>query len=291
MKPLQLSDPAQLLPDLAAPRGGTDDFWARQRVRLCYLWRHGRLPRLDQPVRFTEWVQWRKLNDRDARKPPLVDKVRVKHHVAALLGDEWITPTLYYGAALPAQPEWPRPFVVKARHGCRQHVFVRDDEVDWEDVQRRARGWTRGPYGVWLDEWIYRHVPLGVIVEPFIGTDGVLPVDYKVHVFGGRTACVQVDQSREHGHQRAFFDTEWNCLWASSGYRLGAPPQSLSEMLSAAEWLGADFDFVRCDLYEIGGRPRFGELSFYPASGLKRLHDALDHWLGQLWAEARGPTH
>ena len=42
-------------------RGG---WLARLRIRLTYWWRHGRLPDIDAPRTFTEWVQWRKLNER-----------------------------------------------------------------------------------------------------------------------------------------------------------------------------------------------------------------------------------
>lgn len=39
-------------------------------------------------------------------------------------------------------------------------------------------------------------------------------------------------------------------------------------MIAAAETLSAGFAFVRVDLYEVSGQPRFGEMPFYPGSGL-----------------------
>ena len=36
-----------------------------------------------------------------------------------------------------------------------------------------------------ISEWRYRHIP-PVLVEPFVGTDLELPVDYKFFVFDGR---------------------------------------------------------------------------------------------------------
>ena len=56
------------------------------RVGIIYRWRHGRWPALAAPRRFTEWVQWRKLNDRDAARSRLTDKAWSKHFVASLLG-------------------------------------------------------------------------------------------------------------------------------------------------------------------------------------------------------------
>ena len=59
-------------------------------------------------------------------------------------------------------------------------------------------------------------------------------------------------------------------------------------MIDAASRLGRDFDFVRVDLYAIAGEPRFGELTFYPGSGLDRFSpDSLDTMLGERWTAAR----
>ena len=286
MKPLHYAENHAALQQASAPAVADDWEAVRLRMHICYLWRHKRLGDFDNPVRFTEWVQWRKINTRDPRLPPLIDKVQVKQHVAGLLGEHWVTPTLWHGTDLPERPEWPMPFVVKARHGCRQYEFVRTGREDWGAIRRKAQKWIREPYGKLLDEWAYAHVPRGVIVEPFIGEGGMLPVDYKVHVFGGKAVCIQVDQAREHGHQRAYFDRNWTRLWASSGWSDIQPPRSLGEIWEASEVLARDFDFARCDFYEIGGKPRFGEITFYPASGLKPLGDALDFWLGGLWADA-----
>lgn len=260
---------------------------ARLRILLTYAWRHRRVARLDRPVRFTDWVQWRKLYDRDARMAPLADKLAVKHHVARVLGCDWVTPTLYHGPDLPDAPCWPVPFVVKSRHGSNQRAFVRTGQEDWGAVRRAAARWMRGPYGQWLDEWSYRLVPRGIIVEPFIGAGGEFPVDYKIYVFGGRATCVKVDCNREHGHWRAIYDLDWRQVWAPEGWQDQPPPPSLGAMIAAAETLAAGFDFVRVDFYEVGGAPRFGEMTFYPGSGLSPLPAPLDHWLGAHWTAAR----
>ena len=47
-------------------------------------------------------------------------------------------------------------------------------------------------------------------------------------------------------------------------------------MLEVAETLGAAFDFVRVDLYDVGGEVWFSELTPYPGGGLDRFDPALD---------------
>lgn len=258
------------------------------RLHLIYGWRHGRLLRLTKPERWSEWVQWRKAFDHDPRQPLLQDKLRVKRHVAELLGPEWVTPTLWHGSLLPETPPWPAPFVVKARHGCKQTRFVREASADWPEIRRAAARWMQRRYGFWLDEWLYRDIPRGLIVEPFVGSRGVLPIDWKIYVFGGRPVAVQVHRNRETAHNWVLFTPDWRRLTAPDGLPDPVPPQSLSRMLAAAALLGEGFDFLRADFYEVDGVPKFGEITFYPGSGLDPFKpDGIDHWLGATWREAR----
>ncbi|ESZ87304.1 MAG: polysaccharide biosynthesis protein [Blastomonas sp. CACIA14H2] len=270
------------------PVGGTSDRLARMRIAITYLWRHHCLPDLQNPRRFTEFVQHRKLFDRDPRLPVCSDKIAAKTYVADRLGSDWVTPTLWQGDALPANPVWPLPLVVKSRHGCTQRAFVRSSHDDWDAIRRRSGAWMAQPYGVWLDEWLYREIPRGLLVEPFIGADGQLPVDYKLYVFAGQVACIQVHLQRETRHRWMLFDRQWRRFSSPTRDADPARPGSLDRMIEAAETLGQGFDFVRVDFYEIDGAPRFGEMTFYPGSGLDPFDpQEIDLMLGRLWAEAR----
>ena len=153
----------------AVPAGPKPRLGSLVRIGLTYGWCHNRLPALSTPTRFTEFVQRRKLYDRDPRLPTYADKVAVKALVAARLGSEWVTPTLWHGEALPDTARWPEPFVVKSRHGCRQIAFMRGAGDDWADIVRQSQGWMRRDYGRWLDEWLYTCIPRGLLVEPYLG--------------------------------------------------------------------------------------------------------------------------
>jgi TupA-like ATPgrasp len=261
---------------------------ARARIALTYAWRHGRLPRIDSPVTFTDWVQFRKLTDRNMLMPLFADKVRAKAQVAAKLGDDWIIPTLWHGNQLPAVPEWPLPLVVKSRHGCNQSAFIRTGAEDWAAIRRRARRWVGSTYGGWLDEWLYSQITPGVLVEPFVGIDGKLPVDYKFYVFGGRVEYVQVHIDRERHHRWIVLDRSWHRVSSPTADENPPMPYSLPAMIEAAEMLGKAFDFVRADFYDISGRPLFGEMTFYPGSGLDPFDPvALDTTMGKLWQTAQ----
>ena len=260
---------------------------ARWRIALTYRFRHGRWPDLDNPQTFTELVQARKLAGVDAAMSRMADKVTAKRIVAAELASDWIIPTLWSGTDLPAMPEWRAPFVVKARHGCNQTAFVLDDSADWAAIRRRAARWMRSAYGYWLDEEIYAAIPRGLIVEPFVGAPPVLPVDYKFYVFGGRVEYVQIHLGRGGRHRWILLDRQWRRVSAASADADPPHPVSLARMIAAAETLAAERDFLRVDLYEIDGRPLFGEMTFYPGSGLDRFDPvSLDSTLGAHWLRA-----
>ena len=97
-------------------------------VQTHYLIHHKRRANIRRPVRFTEKVVHRKIFDRDARLPMMVDKIAVKEFVASRLGSEFVTPTLWSGERLPPLHErnWPIPFVIKTNNGSGTNVFVRN---------------------------------------------------------------------------------------------------------------------------------------------------------------------
>ena len=260
---------------------------APARVRLTYWWRHRRLPDLAHPRLFTEWVQHRKLHERDPQLALFADKVAVKPWVAATLGLDWVTPTLWHGPVLPERPVAPLPLVVKARGGCGHLAIVRTP-ADWTAARGRAARWTRHGYGRWLDEWAYAAVPRGVLIEPLLGDGVALPIDYKLFVFGGRVAYVQVHLDRATHHRWIVMDRDWRRASPPTRDPDPPPPASLAAMIAGAQALAAGRDFLRVDLYEIAGRPRFGEVTIYPGSGLLPVvPPALDRRMGELWRAAR----
>lgn len=253
------------------------------RVAVIYRWRHGHWPKLAEPALFTEWVQWRKLNDRDRGLALLTDKLHSKRLAHATLGEAMVVPTLWHGDLLPEMPPAPLPLMVKANHGCRQFMVVTTLE-EWRRARILAPGWLKTAYGIWLDEWHYREAERTLLIEPLIGDGDVPPIDYKIYVFGGRAELVQVHEDRAGSHRWAQYDRQWTQLsrHASTIER----PVSLPEMLASAERLAVGRDFLRIDFYEVSGRAMFGEFCLFPGSGLDRFDPVeLDHRLGRRWSE------
>lgn len=256
--------------------------WARLRVKVIFFWRHGYFPNLDAPRLFTEWVQWRKLYDRDLSLAALTDKVYAKSFAAERIGSDLIIPTLWQGEQLPVSAPWPMPFIVKSNHGCKQFVVVRCAK-DWQRARRLAPKWLKSVYGQWLDEWHYGRAEQTLIVEPFIGPAVDLPRDYKVFVFGGVAHFIQVHIDRASRHRWVQYDRHWSKVSTSSDDL--DQPLRLADMLDAAEKIAGRRDHLRVDFYEVAGRLWFGETCLYPGSGLDRFNPvALDETFGRLWA-------
>lgn len=260
--------------------------WRRIRVGLTYWWRHGRWPNLTDPLLFTEWVQWRKLNDRCPRRALLTDKLHSKGVATEALGAAMVVPTLWSGDRLPSEPPAPLPLVVKANHGCGHFLIVRTIE-EWQAARRETVNWLGQSYGQWLDEWHYEAARRTLLVEPLLGEGRALPVDYKIYVFGGRAELVQVHEDRAGDHRWAQLDRHWRPV--SARKPTVAAPASLAIMLDAAERLAAGHDFLRVDFYEVDGLPVFGEFCLFPGSGLDPFDPlSLDQSLGAMWRAARG---
>ena len=59
-------------------------------------------------------------------------------------------------------------------------------------------------------------------------------------------------------------------------------------MIRISEQLAVETDFVRVDLYDVGGRVVFGELTSYPLGGSRRFRpESFDATVGRWWTTPR----
>lgn len=82
----QIADTSSPAPSCLARRNARASWSVLARLHLTYLWRHRRFLSIDQPMRFTELVQRRKLLNRDPRLPQLIDKLAVTPRLRSSLG-------------------------------------------------------------------------------------------------------------------------------------------------------------------------------------------------------------
>lgn len=98
--------------------------------------------------------------------------------------------------------------------------------------------------------------------------------DYKFYCFNGEPRFLYVSQGLEDhdAAQISFLTLDWQFApFIRNDYQpfneLPKKPVSFEKMIEITKKLSADIPFVRVDLYEINGKPRFSEMTFTPCSG------------------------
>ncbi|MGY1845554.1 ATP-grasp fold amidoligase family protein [Modestobacter sp. SYSU DS0875] len=246
---------------------------------------HGRWP-ARVPRTFTEKVNWRVVHDRRPLIGQLGDKLAMKAYAADVLPALRIPRVLWTGTDVAglAGADLPGRWVLKPNHGT-MRVHLGGGRPDVDQLRRVTAGWLDEPLYRTRGEWVYSQARRLLLVEEFLGA-GEPPADVKLLVFGGRVRLVQVDTGRFGDHRRRLYTPDWTPVDVAEDVAPGpvtAPPASLDELTKVAEALGAAFDFVRVDLYDVDGEVWFGELTPYPGGGLDRFDPALDQVLGEWW--------
>ncbi|WP_311053127.1 ATP-grasp fold amidoligase family protein [Rhodococcus qingshengii] len=248
------------------------------------------LPR--KPSRFTEKIQWRIIRDRRELISRCGDKLAMKMHAAVTDPDILIPETLWFGTDLKSvyNRDWGTDWVLKPIGGSGYTVFgsgsLRESGVDLDAVGT----WKVDAQARLYGEWTYKHARPGYLIEKRIETaQGESPNDLRFFVFDGAVRVIQVDSPRTSVVHRRFYTPDWVPLDVNQGKGkvLADPvpaPERLSDMIKHASRIGADFDFIRVDLYEALGKIYFGEITPYPAGGTDPYtDDAFDEQLGSYW--------
>lgn len=268
------------------------------------------------PTTFTEKVRYRMATDRRRILVTFADKLAVREYVREKVGAQVLT-RLHAVAERPEallDSDLPREFVLKPSHASGATVIVGDHvpperrlperssgwdrlavapgSLDWDRLVDLCRGWLARRYNPY-EEPAYSKVRPRILIEELLRGEGVVPLDYKYFVFGGTVRLVQVDRDRFDAHKRNLYSPEWEPLDVEYNYPRGpidARPDKLDEMIALAERLADRIDFVRVDLYNIGDRVVFGEMTSYPVSGWGWFDPPkFDAYLGGLWPDEPRP--
>lgn len=249
----------------------------KEAINKLYKEYSGKTPKIDTPTTFSEKLQWMKLNVQDPLMTTMADKWEVRAYLKSKgYGHLLSTVISVHDTLLDFDiKKLPKKFVVKATHGSGWNLICTDKEkINWF--------WWKKIMNVWLTnnifwpgrEWQYKHMTPRLIVEEFLVDDSGCLMDYKFFCFNGKVKFVQTNKDRDtQNHVQNFYDLDWNVLPFGKDLKpkpevLIAPPLCLQEMVVIAEDLSEKFPFVRVDFYEVNKKIIFGEMTFYPKSGL-----------------------
>lgn len=265
------------------------DPWLRH---LMYRRRFGYWGNFRHPQRFTEHLTARMLYDRSEDLAWTCDKLQMKAHAARLCADLDVPGTLWHGTDLDQldMEALPEEWVIKPNHRSGL-VFFGNRETSRAELKQVTNGWLRMHDRAAIGEWAYRRASHELIIESRFGSqNGGAATDYKFFVFHGEVKLLHCDAGRfTDDFRETFYSPQWEELDIYNGVETRAElpaPVSLDQMVAYAQKLAEGFDFMRVDLYEIDGRPWFGELTPYPSGGMDPFEpDEVDMMMGRWWRQ------
>lgn len=246
-------------------------------LKLYYRLVFGKPLNLKDPKTYNEKLQWLKLNDHNPLYTQLVDKYSVRQYVSDRAGDQYLIPLLGVWDSFD-DIDWeklPNQFVLKTTHDSGTVIVCRDKgDFEVASARRGINASLARNYYYLTKEWPYRNVKPRIIAEQYMDDgSGTGLRDYKFFCFNGEPEFLFVASDRGiHQTKFDFFDMQFQRLNIAQHYPNSemeiVRPESFDEMVSVAKALSRGLVHVRVDLYEVGGHPYFGELTFYHFSGL-----------------------
>ena len=238
----------------------------------------------ENPQTYTEKLQWLKLYDRRPEYSMLVDKVKVKEYVKAIIGEEHIIPTLgvWDKADEIDFDSLPSQFVLKCNHNSSSGLCICKDKnrLDSSSVKQKLKQSLKSNYYNLWREWPYKNVERKILAEKLLvdkmnGETDVL-TDYKFFCFNGEPYIMYVSKDIAKQATTDFFDMDYNRL----PIRMKDPnskiipekPKEFEKMKELAEKLCKGFNHIRVDFYVVNHCVYFGELTFFHNAGFSLVH-------------------
>lgn len=247
---------------------------------------------ISNPATFSEKLQWLKLYDRNPEYPQMADKAAVKSYVADKIGKDVIIPTIGVYDSVEDIPfdELPESYVIKCTHDSGSTFVCKNkDDFDVETVKKELSKKIKNNFFWSGREWSYKNLKPRIIVEKFIPDEnGECPVDYKFFCFNGKMEVFKIDYNRFTKRAANYYNK--NCEYLGFGKINSIPdpsiklnlPKNFKKMVEITEELSRNIPFLRVDLYSVNNHIYFGELTFYPSSGIEPFTENGDIYMGKL---------
>lgn len=262
-------------------------------LQIRFWLRVGYWPNLDHPRSFNEKLNWLKLHDQHPEYTMMVDKATAKDYVASIIGKEYIIPTIGIWDSI-EEIDWellPNQFVMKNTGDSGGIVVCKDKKsLNIEAAKAKLTKGIEVDYYKYNKEYPYKEVRNRIIVEAYMEDESGQLQDYKIHNFNGIPKFTLVCGNRfsTTGLTEDFYSLDWQLMEVRRPNHPNAKtrtikPVKLEEMYRLASILSKDIPFVRTDFYIVNHKIYFGELTFFPASGMgKFIPEEWDYKIGEL---------
>jgi len=249
-------------------------------VKAIYELKNNKPLNLKNPKEFTEKIQWLKFFKYTESYNSYVDKYEVRAYVKEKIGEAYLNEmiAIYDTVDEINLEKLPNQFALKGTHGSGYNIIVKDkSKLDWNKTKKTLNKFMSLNYYNKYRERIYKNVKPRILVEKYLDQlDNDHIIDYKFFCIHGKSTYIWVKTFNNGKHRNCYYDLQWNKIEGDLNKKdfLSKPipkPDNLEELISIAEKLADKFIFVRIDLYSIENKIYFGELTFFPFAGNKRI--------------------
>lgn len=245
-------------------------------TKVCYRVKFHKKLDLKNPKTLNEKNLWLKLNmygnDQLVRK--CADKYRVREYVSQCGCSELLNDLIAVYDD-PMKIKWeilPKKFAMKLNVGSGANMICKDkSQLNMEEMNLLLKKWFKKKFYLGYSEMQYKNIKPYVLFEKYINDGlGNLPVDYKFYCFKGRAEYVMLCLGREKGYPDfVFYDRNWNFVPFEVQEDPNIEmPEVMKKAFDYADKLSEPFPYVRTDLYIVGEKIIFGELTFTSCAGM-----------------------
>lgn len=239
----------------------------------------GKKINLDEPVLYSEKLQWLKLHDRNPLYSTLVDKYLVREYVKKTIGEKYLNEL--YGVYDTFKEidfnSLPNSFVIKCTHDSGTSILCKDKaSFNCKKAKRIINLSLKTNYYFVGREWPYKNVKPRIVIEKFLRESGQNSLlDYKFYCFGGKPTYLLIISDRGIDTRADYFDMDFNRLDFAQGYprsnKEWQKPSGFEKMKELASILSNGIPHVRVDFYCVDGNIIFGEMTFFDSGGFAKF--------------------
>jgi len=248
--------------------------------KIQYFLKNNKALNLDNPEEFAEKIQWLKLFYYDEKYKDYADKYEVRKFVEKKIGSDVLVPLVgVYNSVEDLDFEkLPQKVALKCSHGSGYNLIIKDkDAINQKKAKAQLAKFMSRNYYKKYREKVYKEIRPVIVAEQFLDQleNGEI-IDYKFYCFHGSPKYILVKTKENGTFKKCFYDLNWNKVKPDSStknYLESEIPKPLNfdKMLEMATKLSEGFIFIRVDLYSIENKVYFGELTFFPNGGVRRL--------------------
>lgn len=273
-------------------------FLYARRLRLVLKFKRvvGVFPDIAFPKTYHEKMLWRKLFDHNPMFEVFSDKLQTKAYVRAVSPSlpvpvtHWIAHKATDCLSLPFHAGT----VLKASHGCKMNHFVRSSALDFTRLIPLVSEWLSTTHGVKDHQWGYLHLQKKIFLEELIPAEsGAGLLDISIRCSDGRAIIGSVSADIDTENVRiAYFDEQGKRILEGDGPPVAnrlpqdfSLPLAYREAVDSAIKLSRGVDYARYDFLFNGQQLYAGEITVYPAAGLRSGTDGvLERMINEVWS-------